>query len=260
MTRKAASGGGGREKKPAASMAKANKTQAGSKADSPRAVFGQRATAPRSASGEDKASRRRRDDSDWEIRKRQWKPSTLLSPTPAIMVSCGGKEDFAPNIITLAWAGTVCSEPPMLGISIRPERYSYGIIQATKEFVVNVPTATLARATDYCGVKSGRDGDKFAGAGLTPMAAEKVAAPLIAECPINLECRVKKVIKLGSHDLFLAEILLVQVSEDILDKKGKLRIDKADLLAYANREYYVLGKRLGAFGYSIRKATSKSRR
>lgn len=253
-------GGRSRDKKPATSMARGNKAPTGSKAASPRAVFGQRQGAPRMDADEGNAPRRRRGDSDWEIRKRQWKPSTLLAPVPAIMVSCGGKDDFAPNIITLAWAGTVCSEPPMLGISIRPERHSYKIIQATKEFVVNVPTAALSRATDYCGVKSGRDGDKFAGAGLTPMAAEKVAAPLIAECPINLECKVKKVLKLGSHDLFLAEIVSVQVSEDILDKKGKLRIDKAELLAYAHGEYYVLGKRLGFFGFSIKKASTKTRR
>lgn len=264
------SGGRSRDKKPATSEARVNKPATGmargskpatnSKAASPRAVFGQRQVAPRMDAEEGNTPRRSRGDSDWEIRKRQWKPSTLLAPVPAIMVSCGGNEDFAPNIITLAWAGTVCSEPPMLGISIRPERHSYKIIQATKEFVVNVPTAALARATDYCGVKSGRDGDKFAGAGLTPVAAEKVAAPLIAECPINLECKVKKVIKLGSHDLFLAEIVSVQVSEDILDKKGKLRIDKAELLAYAHGEYYVLGKRLGFFGFSIKKATTRTRR
>jgi len=262
MARKATpSGDRSRDKKPATSTAKAKKAPTGSKAASPRAVFGQRQAAPRMDAEEGNAPRRRRgDDSNWEIRKRQWKPSTLLAPVPAVMVSCGGKDDFAPNIITLAWVGTVCSDPPMVGISIRPGRHSYTIIQATKEFVVNVPTAALARATDYCGVKSGRDGDKFAGAGLTPVAAEKVAAPLIAECPINLECKVKKVIKLGSHDLFLAEIVNVQVSEDFLNKKGKLRIDKADLLAYAHGEYYVLGKRLGFFGYSIKKATTKTRR
>lgn len=235
----------------------------GRSAASPRKVFGQQQAAPRKdadASAAGGSRKRRRDDEERPIRKRQWKASTLLAPVPAVMVSCGGKDDFAPNIITLAWAGTVCSDPPMLGISIRPERHSHKIIQATKEFVVNVPTAALVKATDLCGVKSGRDTDKFAAAGLTAMPAEKVSAPLIAECPINLECKVKKVLKLGSHDLFLAEILSVQVSVDILDRMGKLRIDKADLLAYAHGEYYVLGKRLGFFGFSVKKPGTKTRR
>lgn len=232
---------------------------------SPRAVFGQAKAAPRRdvEEGGSKGRRRRNgeqsDDAE-HLRKRQWKPSTLLAPVPAVMVSCGGQEGVAPNIITLAWVGTLCSEPPMLGISVRPERYSHDIIMNSKEFVVNIPSADLARATDYCGVKSGRDGDKFAGAGLTAMASEKLAVPLIAECPINLECKVKKVLKLGSHNLFLADIVSVQVSEDLLDKKSKLRIDKAQLLAYAHGEYYVLGKRLGFFGFSIKKNGTKARR
>ena len=191
MTRKIASSGGGREKKPAASMAKANKTQAGSKADSPRAVFGQRATAPRSANGEDKASRRRRDDSDWEIRKRQWKPSTCCRRHPPSWSAAVAKRLCAQyhhaglgrhSLFRTAHAGHFHS-PRAIFLRNHPSH---------QEFVVNVPTATLARATDYCGVKSGRDGDKFAGAGLTPMAAEKVAAPLIAECPITWNARSRK--------------------------------------------------------------------
>ena len=182
-----------------------------------------------------------------------WKPGTMLAPVPAVMVSCGGKDGYKPNIITLAWAGTVCSEPPMISVSIRPERYSYEIISKTGEFVVNVTTAALAKATDMCGVKSGRDVDKFAMTGLTPLPSNVVSAPAIAESPVNIECRVKSTHKLGSHVLFLAEIVSVQVSEELMDKKGKLRLEHADLLAYAHGEYYVLGRRLGFFGFSVKR-------
>lgn len=187
------------------------------------------------------------------IPKRSWKPGTMLAPVPAVMVSCGGTDEYSPNIITLAWAGTVCTNPPMLSVSIRPERHSHKIISSTMEFVVNITTANLAKATDWCGVKSGRDVDKFQETGLTPFPSEQVAAPGIAEAPINMECKVRKIIRLGSHDLFLAEIVAVHISEDLLDKKGKLRLDHADLLAYAHGEYYVLGRRLGFFGYSVKK-------
>ncbi len=177
----------------------------------------------------------------------------MLAPVPAVMVSCGGKDGYEPNIITLAWAGTVCSEPPMLSISIRPERYSYEIISKTREFVVNVTTAALAKATDMCGVKSGRDVDKFAMTGLTKLKSNVVSAPGIVESPVNIECRVKSTHKLGSHVLFLAEIVSVQVSEELMDKKGKLRLEHADLLAYAHGEYFVLGRRLGFFGFSVKR-------
>ena len=190
---------------------------------------------------------------DEQIRKRSWRPGTMLAPVPAVMVSCGGAKDYKPNIITLAWAGTVCSEPPLLSVSIRPSRYSYEIISKTGEFVVNVTTAKLARATDWCGVKSGRDFDKFEHCRLTPFPSEIVKAPGIAECPINMECQVRRVLKLGSHDMFIAEIKAVHVSEELLDKRGKLRLDKAELIAFSHGEYFVLGSRLGHFGYSVRK-------
>ena len=187
------------------------------------------------------------------IAKRTWRAGTMLSPVPVVMVSCGGKEGYEPNIITLAWTGTVCSEPPMLSISIRPERYSFEIISKTREFVVNVTTAALAKATDLCGVKSGREVDKFALTGLTPCPSKTIAAPGIAESPVNIECRVRSTHKLGSHILFLAEILSVQISEELLDKKGKLRLEHADLLAYAHGEYFMLGRRLGYFGFSVKR-------
>lgn len=188
-----------------------------------------------------------------KVAKRSWKPGTMLAPVPAVLVSCGGSAGYKPNIITLAWAGTICSEPPMVSISIRPSRYSYEIISKTKEFVLNVTTGRLARATDKCGVTSGRDIDKFAECRLTPLASETVQAPGIAESPVNMECKVKRIVKLGSHDLFIAEITGVQVSEDLLDKRGKLRLEHADLLAFAHGEYYLLGKKIGFFGYSIKK-------
>lgn len=177
----------------------------------------------------------------------------MLSPVPAVLVSCGGTAKFRPNIITVAWAGTVCSEPPMVSVSIRPQRYSYEIISETHEFVLNLTTVAMAKAVDWCGVKSGRDVDKFDGAHLTPFSSELVSAPGIAESPVNMECRVKKVVPLGSHDMFIAEIVAVHVSQELVDKRGKLRLEDAGLLAYSHGEYYSLGKRLGFFGYSVKK-------
>lgn len=191
--------------------------------------------------------------------KRLWGPSALLAPVPVVLVSCGGKKDQPENLLTVAWAGTVCSTPPMVSIAVRPERFSHAIIKDTREFVINVPTQSLARATDLCGVKSGRDGDKFELAKLTRAPASKVDAPLVAECPLHLECKVRKTIPLGSHDLFLAEIVAVQVNEELLDKKGKLRLDKAELLCYAHGEYFTMGKKIGFFGYSVKKAATKRR-
>lgn len=228
---------------------------------SPKRQFG-RPASPGKQQSEDKKPGRPRSQRQGtgaieESRKRLWKPSTLLSPVPVVLVSCGGKLEQPENLLTVAWAGTVCSTPPMLSISIRPERFSHGIIKATREFVVNVPTQSLAKATDLCGVKSGRDSDKFALSRLTPAPASVVSAPLVAECPLHLECKVKKVVPLGSHDLFLAEIVAVQINEELLDQKGKLRLDKADLLCYAHGEYFILGRKVGFFGYSIKKPTSK---
>lgn len=187
------------------------------------------------------------------VGKRLWKPGTMLAPVPAVLVSCGGAAGYKPNIITVAWAGTVCSEPPMVSISVRPSRYSYEIIKKTGEFVVNVSTGRLARATDWCGVKSGREFDKFEHCRLTPFESRHVRAPGIAECPVNMECKVRRVLSLGSHDMFIGEIMAVHVSEELLDKRGKLRLEHADILALAHGEYYVLGRKVGSFGYSVRK-------
>lgn len=187
------------------------------------------------------------------IEKQSWKPGNVLSPAPPVLVSCGGTEGWKPNLITIAWAGNVCSDPPMLSISVRPERYSFDIIRTTREFVVNVPSQTLARAVDWCGVISGRSGDKFAGAGLTPASALKVHPPIVLECPINIECRVRESLALGSHTMFVAEVVAVQVSSDLLDPKGRLCLEKCGLLAFAHGEYFVLGRRIGKFGFSVRK-------
>ncbi|MCI8763999.1 MAG: flavin reductase family protein [Lachnospiraceae bacterium] len=181
-----------------------------------------------------------------------WKPGNMLYPVPAVMVSCC-RSGERPNIITVAWAGTVCSEPPMLSISVRKERYSYDIIRESGEFAVNLVNRDLVRAADYCGVKSGRDVDKFGEMELTPMQSQRIAAPGIAESPVCLECRVVKQLPLGSHDLFLAEILTVSVDGQYLDEKGKFHLNSCGLTAYSHGEYFALGEKLGSFGYSVRK-------
>jgi flavin reductase (DIM6/NTAB) family NADH-FMN oxidoreductase RutF len=185
-------------------------------------------------------------------KKAFWKPGTMLVPVPVVMVSCqaDGKH---PNIITIAWAGTVCSEPPMLSIAIRPSRHSYELVRKSREFVVNIPSVNQLRATDKCGVVSGRDVDKFATLGLTPAPARTVKAPIIAECPINLECKVHHILPLGSHALFIAEIKGVQVSSDLITKGGRLAIEQGRLIAFAHGHYFALGKLLGHFGFSVRK-------
>lgn len=184
--------------------------------------------------------------------KQLWKGGNMLYPVPAVMVSLADREGKS-NIITVAWAGTVCTNPPMLSISVRPERYSYGILKDTGEFVVNLTTEHLARATDFCGVKSGRDVDKFRELGLTEEPAEFVRAPLIGESPVNLECRVTKVEELGSHHLFLAEVLAVHADEAYLDENNRFALEKTRPLAYVHGQYYGLGNLLGTFGYSVRK-------
>ena len=185
--------------------------------------------------------------------KQIWKPGNLLYPVPAVMVSCA-RPGEKPNIITVAWAGTVSSGPVMVSISVRPERHSHAIIKETGEFVINLTTAALTRATDYCGVRSGREVDKFSEMHLTPMPAASLQhAPVIAESPVNLECRVTQIIPLGVHDMFLAEVTNVQVDESLLDESGKLALESADLVAYSHGSYYRLGEKLGSFGYSVRK-------
>lgn len=188
------------------------------------------------------------------MKKQEWKPGNMLYPVPAVMVSCG-REGENPNIVTVAWTGTVCSDPVMVSISVRPERYSYNIIKETGEFVINLTTRELTRATDWCGVKSGRDVDKFAEMGLTAGPANHLKyAPVIIESPVNLECRVKDIQELGSHHMFLAEVVGVQVSERFLDDTGKFELNATDLVAYSHGEYFVLGEKLGKFGYSVKKS------
>ena len=189
--------------------------------------------------------------------KQTWKPGNMLYPVPAVMVSCQ-REGGKPNIITVAWAGTICSDPAMLSISVRKNRYSYDIIKETKEFVVNQTTKQLCRATDYCGVRSGRDVDKFQEMHLTPQPSEKVKAPGIAESPVNIECRVTQVLELGTHDMFLAEVVAVRVDDDYMDEKGRFDLNAADLVTYSHGEYFTLGKKLGTFGYSVAKNKPQS--
>lgn len=184
--------------------------------------------------------------------KEAWKPGNMLYPVPAVMVSCG-RPGEKPNIITVAWAGTVCSDPAMVSISVRKQRYSYNIIKDTREFVVNLVTKDLVYAADYCGVKSGKDTDKFKDMHLTPLESLCIQAPGIVESPVNLECRVRQVIELGSHDMFLAEVAGVTVDKERIDEKGRFHLNDAGLVAYSHGEYYLLGEKLGKFGYSVQK-------
>lgn len=185
--------------------------------------------------------------------KRQMKPGNLLNPTPVVMVSCGETPDEY-NIITVAWCGTVCSDPPMCYISVRPERHSYPIIKKNQEFVINLVSNELAERTDWCGVRSGKKFNKFLETDLTPVRGSVVKAPMIYESPVNLECVVKQVIPLGSHDLFLAEIVAVHASELLFDKKtGTMHLERANLVSYSNGHYYQLGKIIGKFGFSVEK-------
>lgn len=186
-------------------------------------------------------------------KKEVWKPGNMLYPVPAVLVSCAGSEGNK-NILTVAWAGTVCSDPVMVSISVRPERYSYSMIRETGEFVINLTTRDLAYAADWCGVKSGRDVDKFARMGLSAIASKTLEyAPVIAESPLSLECRVQQVMELGSHHMFLAEVTAVQVSEKYLNENGKFELNKTGLVAYSHGEYFELGKKIGKFGYSVKK-------
>ncbi|MFZ5352992.1 MAG: flavin reductase family protein [Bacillota bacterium] len=184
--------------------------------------------------------------------KQMWKAGTMLYPVPAVMVSCTSKEGQS-NIITIAWTGIVCTDPAMLYVSIRPERYSYNLIKEAGDFVVNIPNKNLAFAVDYCGVKSGREVNKFEQLKLTPVKSNLVLSPYIGECPVNLECKLKDIIHLGSHDMFLGEIQCVNVEDSLIDEKGKLHLNKADLICYNHGEYRTLAESLGHFGYSIRK-------
>mgnify|MGYP002591256682 CR=1 FL=1 len=190
--------------------------------------------------------------------KQSWKPGNMLNPVPAVMVSCADREG-KPNIITIAWAGTVCTNPPMVSISVRPTRYSYDMIRETGEFVINLVTEPLTRACDYCGVVSGRDVDKFAKTGLTPVPVEGVSVPGIAESPVSLECRVTQKIELGSHTMFVAEVVSVSVDEKWMDETGRFHLEKADPIVYSHGTYYGLGEAIGTFGYSVAKKKKKKR-
>ncbi|MDR4073725.1 MAG: flavin reductase family protein, partial [Eubacterium sp.] len=187
--------------------------------------------------------------------KAQWRGATLLAPVPAVMVSCGTMAES--NILTIAWTGIINSNPPKTYISIRPERHSYEVIKETGEFVINLTTVSLVRATDFCGVRSGRDFDKFEKMALTKESAAHLNCPMIEESPVNLECRVREIIPLGSHDMFLADILAVNVDEQYLDERGKLHLDKAQLISYAHGEYFELGKKRGGFGCGVRRKKIK---
>ena len=184
--------------------------------------------------------------------KEYWKAGNMVYPVPAVMVSCRDKNG-KDNIITVAWTGTICTNPPMVYISVRPERYSYNIIRDTKEFVINLTTKNLAYVTDYCGVKSGKDVDKFKECKLNKLESKYVNAPSILESPVNIECKVKEILELGSHHMFLAEVLGVTIDNKYLDETGRFNLNEAMPIAYSHGQYYELGNWLGKFGYSVKK-------
>ena len=192
------------------------------------------------------------------MRKVSWKGGTLLAPLPAVMVTCGDMDNS--NIITIAWTGIVNSHPPMTYISVRPERYSYGIIKESGEFAINLTTSELARQADHLGIHTGRKINKFKVSGLTKEEASVISCPLIAESPLSLECRVTEIKPLGSHDMFLAEIVAVDANEELIDGAGKLRLERARLAAFAHGEYFELGRSLGKFGFSVAKKKKKKKR
>ena len=191
--------------------------------------------------------------------KISWKPGNMIYPLPAVMVSCGA-EGEPDNIITVAWTGTICTNPPMTYISLRPQRHSYHMIEKSGEFVINLTTAELAKATDFCGVRSGRDVDKFSEMKLTPAVVEGVDAPAIAESPLNLACKVTQIIPLGSHEMFLAKIVSVTVDEQYMDENGSFHLNDAGLVAYSHGTYFQLGEALGSFGYSVKKRDRKGKK
>lgn len=191
--------------------------------------------------------------------KQDWKPGTMIYPLPALLVSCGNAPDNY-NLFTVAWAGTICTNPPMCYISVRPERHSYGLIRQNMEFVINLTTEELAYATDWCGVRSGRDCKKFEEMLLTAGKASVVSAPIVEESPLNIECRVKEIISLGSHDMFIAEVLHIKADDKYFDEtSGKWSLENAAPLVYLHGAYYGLGKKIGKFGWSVEKKEEKRR-
>ncbi len=185
--------------------------------------------------------------------KQTWKPGNMLNPVPAVMVTVADKKGNA-NIITIAWAGTVCTNPPMVSVSVRPERYSYGMIEETGEFVINLVTEELAEACDYCGVTSGRDVNKWDKMNLTPFAVENSVVPAIKESPVNIACKVAEKKELGSHTMFLAEVISVTVEDSHMNETGKFLINELGLVMYSHGEYFAMGEKLGKFGYSVKKS------
>lgn len=191
--------------------------------------------------------------------KVMWKPGTFVYPVPAVMVTCGDcPENY--NIITIAWTGTICTDPAMAYVSIRKSRHSYDLIAKYKEFVINLTTKDLVFATDFCGVKSGRDVDKFKETGLTPVPGHFVKAPLISEAPVCIECVLKEIVELGTHDMFVAEVKAIHADERYMDKTGRFHFNQANPIAYSHGAYYTLGDRLGTFGYSVMKEKTKKRK
>ena len=188
--------------------------------------------------------------------KEMWKPGNMLYPVPPVLVTCHNKKGES-NMLTVAWAGTICSTPAMLSISVRKERYSHAMLMETGEFVVNLPTEDLVWETDEAGVRSGRDLNKWESLHLHQEEGKILSVPMISECPVNMECKVKQVLELGSHDLFLAEIVAVHVDSALLDEKKRLQLEKAKLLAYSHGQYFGLGNVLGSFGFSVRKGAKK---
>ena len=192
------------------------------------------------------------------MKKVTWKGGALLAPMPPVMVSCGTHESS--NIITIAWTGILNTHPPMTYISVRPSRHSYGIIKESGEFAINLTPAALVKTADYCGIYTGKKVDKFKKCGLTKQEASVVSCPIIEECPLTLECKVKEIVPLGTHDMFIAEIVAIDVAEELLDENGKLHLEKARLAAFAHGEYFEVGKKIGTFGFSVKKKKQKSKK
>ena len=191
--------------------------------------------------------------------KQNFKPGNMLYPLPVVLITTADKQG-GQNVFTVAWTGTICSAPPMVSVSVRPERYSYHMIEETGEFVINLTTEKLAFATDYCGVKSGRNEDKFKRTGLTPIKADKVLPPLIKESPVNIECVVRESKKLGSHTMFIAEVAAVHADEAYMDREGRFLLAKAQPIVYSHGAYFTLGKEIGRFGGSVKKDSKKKPR
>lgn len=187
--------------------------------------------------------------------KEQWKGSVITSPLPPTLVTCGSMD--SPNVFTVAWTGIVNTQPPVTYISVRPERYSYELIRNSGEFVINLPTEQMVKAVDYCGVKSGRNTDKFKDTELSVQPSSELVCPLLEQSPVNIECKVREVIELGTHHMFLADIVKLDVAKELIDSSGRLALEKAGLIAYAHGDYFALGKKLGSFGYSVRKKKKK---